>query len=206
MTLSADEAWIGENGFVHIAEVDNYRSKPNVKSNLILDNTRNRPFDLVADATYLSSSVLHQWIMKNCIWEYEAETIAIPDNFRVPAPNIDYSSTSSNYYGLRLAHVDSDEWLVDRVAMSGPRDLAALNMLSVGEQLSQPVTSNNVLAVYPLYILGTVGGIYVDLRDAWYIINDVLSCDDVSITKDGNVDGDLSSEWKDKARLYGFHS
>lgn len=33
-----------------------------------------------------------------------------------------------------------------------------------------------------------------------------MSCDDVSITKDSNVDGDLSSGWKDKLRITGFHT
>lgn len=203
LTLSADDVWYGSNGFVHIAEIDNYRSKPNVKSNLILDNTRRRPFDLVADAHY--NGPAHQWIMQSTIWEYEAQTIAIPGDFLVPAPSVD-SATSSTSYGLRLVHVDSDEWLVDRVTMDGPYDLATLNMLSVGQQLSQPVASDNVEAVYPLYILGAAGGVWLDLRDAWYIINDALSCDDVSITKDRNVDGGLSSEWRDKIRLWGFHS
>lgn len=122
----------------------------------------------------------------------------------MPAPTVD-SATSSTYYGLRLVHVDSDEWLVDRVTMDNPNDLATLNMLSVGQQLSQPVSSDNALAVYPLYILGSAGGVWLDLRDAWYIINDVLSCDDVSITRDNSLDGD-ETEWKDKIRLMGFHS
>jgi len=114
LTLSADDVWYGSNGFVHIAEIDNYRSKPNVKSNLILDNTRNRPFDLVADAHYKGHA--HQWIMRYCMFEDRGTTIALTDGLIVPAPSVT-PETSSIYYGLRLVEVDNSEWLVDRVEM-----------------------------------------------------------------------------------------
>ena len=84
MTLSAEETWKGNNGFVHIAEINNYRSKPNVKSNLILDNTRHRPFDLVEDPSYTGPA--HQWIMQCCMFEDGGKTIALTDGFLVPAP------------------------------------------------------------------------------------------------------------------------
>lgn len=201
MTLSAEETWKGNNGFVHIAEIDNYRSKPNVKSNLILDNTRHRPFDLIEDPSYTGPA--HQWIMQNCMFEDGGKTIALTDGFLVPAPSVT-PETSSTFYGLRLVAVDNGDWLVDRVEMRNTSDFAALNALSIGQQLSQPVSSNEVVAIYPLYIQGTAGGIIFDLRDAWYNIG-VDSADEKSVALTGDALSSSIEQLSSEYHLNHFH-
>jgi hypothetical protein len=134
LTLSASETYQASAGFVHITQIDNYRAKPNVKSNLILgDSTREKPFNLVPDGGY--TGFLHQWWMKNCIWEYNEKTIDLKPDFMVPAPNPD-PSLSGTCYGLRLLHTEPDDWIVDEVHMDNENDLQTLNMLSVGYVLS----------------------------------------------------------------------
>ena len=201
MTLSAEEAWKGSNGFVHIAEINNYRSKPNVKSNLILDNTRQRPFDLVEDPSY--TGPCHQWIMQNCVFEDRGKTIALTGGFLVPAPSVT-PETSSTFYGLRLVQVDNGDWLVDRVEMRNTSDFTALNALSIGQQLSQPVSSNEVVAIYPLYIQGTAGGIIFDLRDAWYNIG-VDSADEKSVALTGDTLSSSIEQLSSEYHLNHFH-
>ena len=201
MTLSAEETWKGNNGFVHIAEINNYRSKPNVKSNLILDNTRHRPFDLIEDPSYTGPA--HQWIMQNCMFEDGGKTIALTDGFLVPAPSVT-PETSSTFYGLRLVAVDNGDWLVDRVEMRNTSDFAALNALSIGQQLSQPVSSNEVVAIYPLYIQGTAGGIFFDLRDAWYNIG-VDSADEKSVALTGDALSSSIEQLSSEYHLNHFH-
>lgn len=122
-TLSASETYQGSTGFVHIAEIENYRSKPNVKSCIILgDSTRRKPFDLIPDGSYSGNPYLHQWIMRDCIWEYNEETIDLKPDFIVPAPPPD-PSLSSVYYGLRLVRVEPDDWVIDEVQMANEYDL-----------------------------------------------------------------------------------
>ena len=201
MTLSAEETWKGNNGFVHIAEINNYRSKPNVKSNLILDNTRHRPFDLVEDPSYTGPA--HQWTMHYCMFEDGGKTIALTDGFLVPAPSVT-PDTSSTFYGLRLVQVDNGDWLVDRVEMQNTSDFAALNALSIGQQLSQPVSSNEVVAIYPLYIQSTAGGIIFDLRDAWYNIG-VDSADEKSVALTGDALSSSIEQLSSEYHLNHFH-
>ena len=201
MSLSAEETWKGSNGFVHIAEINNYRSKPNVKSNLILDNTRHRPFDLIEDPSYTGPA--HQWIMRYCMFEDGGKTIALTDGFLVPAPSVT-PDTSSTFYGLRLVQVDDGDWLVDRVEMHNTSDFAALNAPSIGEQLSQPVSSNEVVAIYPLYIQSTAGGIIFDLRDAWYNIN-VDSADEKSVALTGDALSSSIEQLSTEYHLNHFH-
>ena len=74
MTLSGQEAFNLHSGFVHITQVDNYRSKPNVKSALMLDNTRKRPFDLVSFKDEAHDKG-RSWNMTNCYFEVGGKAV-----------------------------------------------------------------------------------------------------------------------------------
>ena len=70
MSLSgqdSDTVW-AEKGVVLVTQVENYKSKPNIKSNLILNDTSYKPFDIAKDNEY--KGVGNSLYMLNCIFEY----------------------------------------------------------------------------------------------------------------------------------------
>ena len=212
MTLSGPDSYLLQTtkGIVHIAQVENYRSKPNVKSSLILDDTRDKPFDLVKDQEYEGTGI--QWFMKNCIFEVGGKTVKVDGGIKGPIqPKL---STSSEWYALRLVRFSKstqegeDGWGIDRIKINGytmDEIVAALNKLDIEEL----ITSNEVLpikakAVYPLYIQSSLGGIVYDLRDSWYNI-DAGRADEKSVALTGDALSSSIEKLSSEYHLNHFH-
>ena len=198
-------------GIVHIAQVENYRSKPNVKSSLILDDTRRKPFNLVKDQDYEGAGI--SWFMMNCIFEVDGKIVKVDGGIKGPIqPKL---STSGEWYALRLVRFSKstqeeseDAWGIDRIKINGysiDEIVAALDKLDIEELVS----SNEVLpikakAVYPLYVQSSLGGIVYDLRDAWYNIG-VDSADEKSVALTGDTLSSSIEKLSSEYHLNHFH-
>ena len=209
MTLSGQEAFNLHSGFVHITQVDNYRSKPNVKSALMLDNTRKRPFDLVSFKDEAHDKGW-SWNMTNCYFEVGGKAVQI--NNGVVGPIFPLENTSNDSC-LRLVKFSTSgssdneyQWGIDRIEIERNQQLVdAISKLEIGELISNgSITGVEVKAVYPLYVQAIDGGIIYDLRDAWYNIN-VDSADEKSVALTGDALSSSIEQLSTEYHLNHFH-
>lgn len=209
MTLSGQEAFNMHAGFVRIAQVDNYRSKPNVKSALLLDNTRKRPFDLVSFKDEAHDKG-RSWNMTNCYFEVGGKAVQI--NNGVVGPIFPLEDTSNDSC-LRLVKFSTSgssdneyQWGIDRIEIERSQQLVdAISKLEIGELISNGSTTGvEVKAVYPLYVQSIDGGIMYDLRDAWYNIG-VDSADEKSVALTGDALSSSMEQLSSEYHLNHFH-
>ena len=214
MSLSgqdSDTVW-AEKNVVLVTQVENYRSKPNVKSNLMLNDTSYKPFDIAKDNEY--KGVGNSLYMLNCIFEYCGKTEKVNDG-KVIGPIHPKLDNEVVLYALRLvrfsknAQTESeDTWGIDRIRIDSldmNEIIAALNKMEIEELVS----SNEVLptkakAVYPLYIQNSLGSIVSDLRHAWYNIG-VDSADEKSVALTGDALSSSIEQLSSEYHLNHFH-
>ena len=209
MTLSGQEAFNLQAGFVHIAQVDNYRSKPNVKSTLMLDNTRKRPFDLVSFKDEAHDKGL-SWNMTNCYFEVGGKAVQINNGVVGPIFPLENTSNDSCLRLVKFSTSGSSEneyqWGIDRIEIERGQQLVdAISKLEIGELISNgSATGVEVKAVYPLYVQAIDGGIIYDLRDAWYNIG-VDSADEKSVALTGDTLSSSIEQLSSEYHLNHFH-
>lgn len=214
MSLSgqnSEDTW-AEKGVVLVTQVENYKSKPNVKSNLILNDTSYKPFDIAKDNEY--QGVGTSLYMVNCIFEYCGKTEKVNDG-RVIGPIYPKINDGAVYYALRLVRFSKstqeeseDTWGIDRIRIDNldmNEIIAALNKLEIEELVSsnefQPTKAK---AVYPLYIQNFYGNIVADLRHAWYNIG-VDSADEKSVALTGDALSSSIEKLSSEYHLNHFH-
>lgn len=211
MSLSSTNKWPGIPGFVHIASVKNFRAKPNVKSNLILD-IKSTPFQLyrLPDNDSSLSGKIPQWEMQYQVWESGNKIMQLP-NCQITADGQSPDSLKPRY--IRLVELSSGTWLIDSKFNEG-RDpnIQVMNDLGIGEILTPDVTTEDLSAksVHPLYYMSTFNGIQRDIREAWYMLNGNSAApdeDSIALTSDvASLSSYLSADWNDKLRIKGFHT
>lgn len=162
MSLSgqdSDTVW-AEKNVILVTQVENYKSKPNIKSNLILNDTSYKPFDIAKDNEY--KGVGNSLYMLNCIFEYCGKTEKVNDG-KVIGPIHPKLDNEVVLYALRLVRFSKstqeeseDAWGIDRIRINSldmNEIIAALNKMEIEELVSghefQPTKAK---AVYPLYI------------------------------------------------------
>lgn len=213
MTLSGPDSDLFQSakGIVRLAEVDNYRSKPNVKSSLMLDNTHKRPFDLLKDQEYEGTGI--SWYMSNCIFEDGGKIATVGNGFAGPIyPKL---ANADKWYALRLVRFSRDSqeesedaWGIDRITVDGitlDAISAALGKLDIEELVSiHGVQPTKAKAVYPLYVQDILGGIVYDIRDAWYNIG-VDRADEKSVALVGDALSSSLEQLSSEYHLNHFH-
>ena len=117
----SEETW-AEKGVVLVTQVENYKSKPNVKSNLILNDTSYKPFDTLKDNEYQGAG--NSLYMVNCIFEYCGKTEKV-GNGRIIGPIHPKLDNEAAYYALRLVRFSKstqeeseDTWGIDRIRIN----------------------------------------------------------------------------------------
>lgn len=210
MSLSSTNKWPGIPGFVHIASVENYRAKPNVKSNLILDS-KTSPFQLykLPDNESSLGGQIPRWEMQYQVWESNNKIMQLP-NCQISVDTLNPQALTPRY--IRLAELSTGTWLIDSKPNNGhDPNIKLMNDLELGEILTPGVTTEILSAksVHPLYYMNAFNGVEKDIREAWYSLNRTLEPDEdsIAVSSDvGNLGSYLSADWNDKLRIKGFHT
>ena len=207
----SEETW-AEKGVVLVTQVENYKSKPNVKSNLILNDTSYKPFDTLKDNEYQGAG--NSLYMVNCIFEYCGKTEKV-GNGRIIGPIHPKIDSEAAYYALRLVRFSKstqeeseDTWGIDRIRINSLQMneiIDALNKMEIEEIVSgHGLQQTKAKAVYPLYLQDRFGSIVCDLRHAWYNIN-VDSADEKSVALTGDALSNSIEQLSTEFHLNHFH-
>lgn len=194
---------------IKIADVKDYRIIPNVKSNIIINNNF-KPFDLVY-IPGIEAASNKRYAITRCDFMHDGNPIHLSsgvtfgnehDTKQVVRLVQSLSGNSTSSFAMDMADY------ANRYSRTMQKPLAIIDswtgqiqgdygtVISEGEQIAQ---------FWPLYMLNRKEQLLIDYRDAYYILNTPLSCDERSISLLSS-DGDLSSQWKNDIRIWGFHS
>lgn len=176
---------------VLIANLISNNPKPNVKSAILIYTGNNKPFDLIQ--YFSESEQAINYIVRN---KFQIDGIFVELEDKMIPSNEDGAPPRT----VRLCYTRPE---TPETLSEDPESCFDIDAVDTShwEELS------SYTRVWPLYDLSEKDEVIIDYRDAYYMLRDNISCDNKSVTLDGDEWYDKDDNDKDVAlyHLWHFH-